>query len=594
MIQSYKDKYLKYKMKYKMKYKELQSLCGGDNGLKVIYANVGRDFEFEENKAVSFRIANCNIPGTAEITLHNIKLCVDKVKVTSPDIFIFVEFCYSQLHELIDYMEQEIPQYNLLLIAQNRNLEIYNDPNKIGYHPPIFGLQVDSYYKCYGYIYRRDLLEFNERKTLEHIRRTEINSISHINGYTQNHIHISGSEHIRFKPIHRTDMQEYITIKNVDGTISNAQPLSDAERRRQRFVNVTVLDRYSYYHTGTTSNISRCILQYCGIAVFNVREVGSMRIFLPHFIGSYGVIDSWNTQFRNICENIDINHDRFILFGDMNIRTTENPNITQNEIIQRCIDNHLCDDFNLEHIRLFTKYDVIENTLLLTDMENRLGQIDDRLKLNNHCVIFVEFLMYNKLIPPVRKRPYHQPESDRTSESSMYLIPPMMRPPPGLQVPPHYAPPHYAPPHYAPHMMRPPPGLQVPPHYAPPMMGPPPGLQVPPHYPPPIMGPPPGLQVPPHYGPHMRPPPGLQQPHYAQPMMGPPPGLQVPPHMMGPPPGLQVPPPMMGPPPGLQVPPQMTRPSPYYMPPLPMGPPQVHPLMQLFNTQQPMQYYRFN
>jgi hypothetical protein len=78
----------------------------------------------------------------------------------------------------------------------------------------------------------------------------------------------------------------------------------------------------------------------------------------------------------------------------------------------------------------------------------------------------------------------------------------------------------------------------------------------------------------------------MGQPHYASPMGQP--------HYaspMGPP---HYGPPMMGPPPGLQVPPQMTRPSPYYMPPLPIGPPQVHPLMQLFNTQQPMQYYRFN
>ena len=573
MIQSYRDKYLKYKMKYK----ELKNIIGGHNNLKVIYANIGRDFEFKENKAVSVRIANCNIPGTAEITLHNIKLCVDKVKLTSPDIFIFVEFCYSQLHELIDYMEQKIPAYDLLLIAQNRDLEIYTERNKIGYHPPIFGLQVDSYYKCYGYIYRRDLLEFNERKTLEHIRRTEINSISHINGYTQNHIQISGSEHIRFKPINRIAMEEYITIKNADGTISNAQPLSDAERRKQRFVNVTVLDRYSYYHTGTKSNISSCILQYCGIAVFNVKEVGLMRIFLPHFIGSYENMALWNTQFRNICENIDINHDRFILFGDMNLRTTENPNLTRDEIQRRCIDNHLCDDFNLEHITLFKKYDVIENTLLLTDMENRLGQIDDRLKLNNHCVIYMDFFVQNKLIPPVRKRPYHQPESDRTAESSMYLIPPMMGPPPGLQVPPHYGPPMMGlPPHYGPPMMGPPPHygppmMGPPPHYGPPMMGPPP------HYGPPMMGPPPRLQVSPHYPPPHYPPPGLQvSPHYPPPHY-PPPGLQ-PPHYG---------PPMMGPS-------QMTGPSPYYMPPLPMGPPKVHPLMQLFNTQQPMQYYRFN
>jgi hypothetical protein len=111
----------------------------------------------------------------------------------------------------------------------------------------------------------------------------------------------------------------------------------------------------------------------------------------------------WNIQFKNIFTNINISSERFILFGDMNLRTSENPNLTLDELQRRCIDNHLCDDFNLQYIRLFKKSNVIENTLLLSNIDNGQPNIEDKLVLNTHFVIFVEFFMNKLLLRPLQK-----------------------------------------------------------------------------------------------------------------------------------------------------------------------------------------------
>jgi hypothetical protein len=211
------DEYYKKYLKYKTKYLELKNILRGgvDVDLTVLYANVGvdnvynnyekmpycqqtgtqiRDYEHEQRDKSKTGFTSIDSIEISELTLNNLKNAIDNLIETKIDVLMFCEFCFSQLHQLIEYLnvKDSANRYDILLIGQKRDDTLYGvidvlgvlktEYNDIinGYHPDATTQYkdksgVDGYFKCFGYIYKKDKLTFNNAETL---RQNKMNNDS--------------------------------------------------------------------------------------------------------------------------------------------------------------------------------------------------------------------------------------------------------------------------------------------------------------------------------------------------------------------------------------------------------------------------------
>lgn len=299
--------YVKY-LKYKNKYLELkQKLAGGNDGLKIMYSNVGVD---AGERYTAFCNVFYNDKSVPEWTFINLQHVLEKMLEKDIDILVFIEFCFSELRTLIEYMNQDVrfQNYGLVLLAQKRDNTNYKPVSKDGkhmagdveldgYHPDV--TRGDGYFKCFGYIYKKDKLIFNKEKT-----REEIGLVSVIQELTA----------INQKDIYR-----------------NGMPIGDASFPVNRPVHILKIYDFSLsLDDYPGQKISRNILQYSGLAIFNTTPIGEaapsqqLSAFLvPHFYKTRFQEDLWFPQFFNINEKIvqlksqDI---KSYMIGDFNVR----------------------------------------------------------------------------------------------------------------------------------------------------------------------------------------------------------------------------------------------------------------------------------
>jgi hypothetical protein len=335
----YKLKYLKYKQKY-LELKKI--LLGGvDVDLTVLYANVGADNVYDDSYK---KMPYCQQTGTqikdyehregnfspidpkeiSELSLDNLKNAINKLIKQDIDVLMFCEFCFSQLHALIEYLNgtDTTNKYDILLIGQKRDDIIYGiindsgvyktDRDKIainGYHPDAttpYGdkLGIDGYFKCFGYIYKKEKLIFNYDET----RR-------------QNRINNSNVE--RFK----LNINEIDTLSKQDiytGGISTSTPGNITVGRKLHICKI-----HDYDHKGNTRNFSpvivECITQFSGLANFTVNGK-SISMFVPHFSG---IMEDthWVTQYINLLKRMQIleTNNKIIMIGDFNVRKEGKP-----------------------------------------------------------------------------------------------------------------------------------------------------------------------------------------------------------------------------------------------------------------------------
>ena len=415
----YKLKYLKYKQKY-LELKKI--LLGGvDVDLTVLYANVGADNVYgipPKPSKPDRPAAYCQQTGTrikdyehrnknfsridpieiSKLSLYNLKIAIDKLIEQDINVLMFCEFCFSQLHALIEYLNKEKDReykYDILLIGQKRDDNLYdvieesgvqktNDRDRIainGYHPDAkTAYKSDGYFKCFGYIYKKDKLRFNNAKTLIQNRLDNSSNdfydikIDKIDTLSGQHIYIGGNPTNTDIPVER---------------------------------NLHISKIYDYKHTGyigywnklsnkyIPSLIVECITQFSGLANFTVGGK-SIWMFVPHFSGT--IKDThWNAQYINLLKRMQIleTNNKIIMIGDFNVRIESDP--TYYNTIK-----HSIPPTNALHS--FITQVSGENTLYLNKyMQISPPDIITQPKLNDNFVSAHKFIKLTLRIPDVEQ-----------------------------------------------------------------------------------------------------------------------------------------------------------------------------------------------
>ena len=328
------DYYSKY-LKYKNKYLELKkSLYGGVNQLGIMYANVGVDSYGLPGAFCNQRLTDLT---TSQLTLENLKHAFNLFTGENKDILLFSEFCFSELHNLILFLNERDREniYGLVLLAQKRDNSVYSTSvderegriksGKVmisGYHPDAFGNHPDGYFKCFGYIYKTNILNFNVEQTQHNIRDNII--IQKLISINPDHIYTDGL-------ITRTEI-----------------PIRD------RLVYILKIYEFELNDYLTDpNNISSNILQYCGLATFTytaptpvstpeaqpastgkyrppamrVLEFVNDRLItflIPHILRTRREVNMWKSQYDNIINKINTislrENNNVYMIGDFNIR----------------------------------------------------------------------------------------------------------------------------------------------------------------------------------------------------------------------------------------------------------------------------------
>jgi len=335
------DYYSKY-LKYKNKYLELKkSLYGGVNQFGIMYANVGVDSYGQPGAFCNQRLTDLT---TSQLTLENLKHAFNLFISVNKDILLFSEFCFSELHNLILFLNEQDTRniYGLVLLAQKRDNSVYNTgidereerikSDKVmisGYHPnaatdpavPDLSNK-DGYFKCFGYIYKTNILNFNVVQTQDNINPNI--RISRLISINPDHIYTDGL-------ITRTEI-----------------PIGD------RLVHILKIYEFELNDYLTDpNNISSNILQYCGLATFTytaptpvstpeaqpastgkyrppamrVLEFVNDRLItflIPHILRTRREVNMWKSQYDNIINKINTislrENNNVYMIGDFNIR----------------------------------------------------------------------------------------------------------------------------------------------------------------------------------------------------------------------------------------------------------------------------------
>ena len=438
----YKLKYLKYKQKY-LELKKI--LLGGvDVDLTVLYANVGADNVYDSSHTPK-KMPYCQQTGTqikdyehreknfsridpkeiSELSLYNLKNAIDKLIEQDIDVLMFCEFCFSQLYALIEYLNKEKDReykYDILLIGQKRDDDFYdvindsgvlktNDRDKIainGYHPDAttpYGnkLGVDGYFKCFGYIYKKDKLIFNFDETLR-----------------QNKIDNSDND------IYQVKIDRIDTLSEQHIYIGGKTTQTDIRVGRNLYISKI----YDYTHGGKTTIrtpvIVECITQFSGLANFTVGGK-SISMFVPHFNGT--ITDNhWDAQYINLLKRMQIleTNNKIIMIGDFNARKKSHPKYYNT--IKHTIPIPPRNPFHSFITQVFG-----EHTLYL----NKYMQISppesiDQPKLNDNFVSAHKFIKLTLRIPDV--------EQQVPAASAVSAQPPQPAPQPSWRQPPQPAP----------------------------------------------------------------------------------------------------------------------------------------------------------
>jgi len=398
-MEDFKLKYLKYKLKY-LQLKKLHQFGGEPGDINVLYANVGRDYEDASN-TISLNTRNRNTNKafcdykngdtdtyeTAQITLENLKKCLTHMVTNNIKLLTFNEFCYSKLEDLNQWMDQndEFVNLDIILIAQNHDDIIYTSKTKPnGYYPqdikyetqspeekiliklsnPIKNKETnnyeykddehfagsfvkDSYYKCFGFIYDKTLLEFNEDITRDFIRKINMRG-----PYTYN-----SNPTILNGPLQTTITRPEISFK--------ALPLSKNR-------NIKVIERYDYL-VGTLNKdlVSENILQFCAFSSFKNRQTNlDFVLYNTHFSGTLkDNSDRWIKQYSNIIKFIKENGQQVEIFiiGDFNIRSNYRTIVDMKDGVSHIINSIDLGENKFSNYKKFYECNKnCENTLLIT------------------------------------------------------------------------------------------------------------------------------------------------------------------------------------------------------------------------------------
>jgi hypothetical protein len=244
---------------------------------------------------------------------------------------------------------KQFDNYDIILIAQNRDNKIYNCKldDLEGYHPELIQLEIpenanthkhDSYYKCFGFIYDKTSIEFNLEDT-------------------QNKLKIN---------FEKPDLQ-FVKLDLLEG--KNVYPIAQPNLEVKR--NLFIISRFAYtLEVQKNTMISKYILQYCAFSSFKNKKTNlEFVLYNTHFIGTLkDSSNNWIKQYQNIINFIKVNkeQDKTIIIGDFNIRS----NFKTYEIAERGIKD-LINSLDIgenkfsNQINLYKCTEKCENTLLI-------------------------------------------------------------------------------------------------------------------------------------------------------------------------------------------------------------------------------------
>jgi hypothetical protein len=416
---NYREKYLKYKMKY-IELKKIQ-MGGALNDINVLYANVGRDFSTPTEGLAGLK-AYCDyknrdniLDNTSLITLDNLKKCLDYVAQQNIELLTINEFCYSKLYELILYInsDRKFNDYDIILIAQNRDNRVYNCKLKKieGYHPHIRPLNSDeiqkdvenittfikstydreptkydfnshkndSYFKCFGFIYNRNIIDFNLIETQSKI-----------------------SNHLKNPAL------RFTKIENLLGDHVYPRNPINIDLNVQR--NLYVINRFDYRLEVVSKDIiSEYLLQYCAFSCFK-NKITNLEFILynTHFIGTLkDNRANWIEQYNNIIEFIKDNNkqEQTFIIGDFNIRSNYSSYETANIGIRELINSLDIEPNKFSnHINLYPCNTSCENTLLIRKNDSHITTpetcVDINIAYNCHKPIIFTINYKLSALPP--------------------------------------------------------------------------------------------------------------------------------------------------------------------------------------------------
>jgi len=384
--------YVKY-LKYKMKYLALKGGNPLNNNLKILYANVGNDDIKNFGKKAAFCHFKGNEPKTSDRTLFQFEQAFKIFIDEQADFFIFCEFCANKISSLMkvvkDYNSITLDgnmKCNIFLIAQNRESRLYEENVKD--EKGVLGetmkdiktkepKNIDSYYKFFGYIYRRKF-SLNIEKTEENI----------------------------FKECFPLDDNKKCEIEQVSINLEKIQVNSRQDVPTED-VPLTYIIKRSMYSPNAdveSKNISDCIIQYCGLGIFNNESNEEIAILIPH-IFELTYID---LQIKYIDEKINSlktnGIDNYIVLGDYNFR---NGNIHEDVVSSGdvCESNKLCMVVVDKYESNFFKKTSNTGVKLSTNGKVTVIQRSSiRLPYSNHDLVILEF--------PASDRQSNPPVSD--------------------------------------------------------------------------------------------------------------------------------------------------------------------------------------